>query len=61
MFDTTARDYADYRRREASRPNLAARYREQWEQARALERLERRAAVERARLGLGSKPAILRP
>lgn len=61
MFDTTARDYADYRRREAALPHLGARYREQWEQARALERLERRAAVERARLGLGSKAAILQP
>ena len=59
MFDTTARDYADYRRREAALPNLAARYREQWEQTHILDRLERQAAVERARLGLGSKPAIL--
>lgn len=61
MFDTTARDYANYRRREASLPNLAARYREQWEQTRMLDRLERQAAVERARLGLGSRPAILQP
>jgi hypothetical protein len=61
MFDTTARDYADYRRREAALPNLAAHYREQWEQVRALDRLERQAAIERARLGISPKPAILQP
>jgi hypothetical protein len=61
MFDTTARDYADYRRREAALPHLAARYREQWEQTVALERLERQTAVERARLGISPKPAILLP
>ena len=61
MFDTTARDYAEYRRREAALPHLAARYREQWEQASALDRLERQAALDRARLGMFPKPAILQP
>jgi hypothetical protein len=42
-------------------PNLAARYREEWELTRSLDRLERQAAVERARLGLSPKPAILQP
>jgi hypothetical protein len=61
MFDTTVHDYADYRRREAALPNLAARYREEREQARSLDRLERQTAVERARLGISQEPAILQP
>ncbi len=61
MFDPLARDYADYRRRAAAMPNLAARYREEWELTRSLDRLERQVAIERARLGKPSRPAILRP
>lgn len=59
MFDPSTRDYADFRRREAAMPNLAARYREEWEMTRSLDRLERQVAVERARLGQAAKPAIL--
>lgn len=61
MFDPSLRDYADLRRRQASLPNLQARYREELEAARALDRLEARAALERARLGLAGQTAILQP
>ncbi len=61
MFENTARDYADSRHRAVSHPGLAARHRAEWEHTRALDRLERRAAVVRARLGISPKPAILQP
>lgn len=59
MFDPSTRDYANLRLRQAALPNLAARYREEWEMTRTLARLERQVAVERARLGQLAKPAIL--
>jgi hypothetical protein len=61
VFENTARDYAERRHHEVSQPSLSARHRAEWEHTRALDRLEHRAAVVRARLGISPKPAILQP